>query len=60
MFAKLHLLDLLLGDAPFLLLHHEADELGEVDAAAAVLVRVVDHVLDLVLRRVLASNGKLF
>ena len=55
--SYLDLLDFLFGDCSFLFLHHEADEFRKVDAAAAVLVGVVDHVLDFILRRVLTFSG---
>ena len=55
----LDLLNFLFGDCSFLFLHHEADELREIDAATAVLVGVVDHVLDFILRRVLTFSKKL-
>ncbi len=48
-----HLFDFLLWNCSFLLLHHQADEFREVDTAAAVLVGVVDHVLDFILGRIL-------
>ena len=51
------LLDFILGDWSFLFFHHERHEFREIDATASILVRVVDHVLDLVLRRILASNS---
>ena len=51
---RLNLFYFILGDASLLLLHHESHELREVDAAGPVLVGVIDHVLDLVLRRILA------
>ncbi|KAF5215955.1 hypothetical protein ECC02_011319 [Trypanosoma cruzi] len=49
------LLDLLLRVRVLHLAGHQRQELGEVNGAAAVLVHLVDHVLQLRLRRVLAQ-----
>ena len=46
-----------LNEPTCLIFHHERHEFREIDATASILVRVVDHVLDLVLRRILASNS---
>ena len=51
-----HLFDVVLGLSSLLFLHHEADELREVDAPTAVLVSLVDHLLDLLLVGVIACK----
>ena len=47
------LLDLVLGLAALLLLQHQLDELGKVDASAPVRVHLVNHLLSLFWIRVL-------
>jgi len=51
------LLDLLLGVRVVHLAGHQGQELGEVDCTAAILVNLVDHVLELGLRGVLTEGA---